>query len=120
MNVLKDREGEKYKDIKKQAKKVKKDIEAFRERVLGEDYNGPEYRMPEKQPLLTNAFYTSFYISGSNDMPGATQDRLLKQVKEHWAELMEKANAFYDKDWKEFKEAAEKIDFSPFVEKEEK
>ena len=118
LNALKDRKGDEFKDIKKQAGEMKKSIEAFRERVLGEDYNGPEYRMPEKQPLLTNAFFTSFYISGSNDMPGPTQERLLTQIKAHWAELMEKANAFYDKEWKEFKEAADKIDFSPFVEEE--
>ncbi|MCE7990716.1 MAG: hypothetical protein HEP71_01995 [Roseivirga sp.] len=116
LSAIRGRKGDEFKEIREKSEEMKKTIESFRERVLGEDYSGPEYRMPERAPLLNDAFFASFYISSSNEMPGATQDRLLSHARANWAELMEKATAFYDKEWKEYKEAADKLDFSPFIE----
>ena len=46
----------------------------------------------------------------------ATERQLIKQYKDAMNEAVGKVNAFFDKDWKDYKTSVENINISPFKE----
>ncbi|MFY0594441.1 MAG: hypothetical protein JXQ92_17505 [Roseivirga sp.] len=64
-------------------------------------------------PLRTRAFGLTRSISGSYDMPGRTQEMLMKQFQDQMDELKTKMDAWYAENWDAFLAEVKKVDFSP-------
>ncbi|WP_115900477.1 WD40/YVTN/BNR-like repeat-containing protein [Tenacibaculum gallaicum] len=56
------------------------------------------------------------YVNSRFGEQTSTEKQLIIQLKEALKPALEKTNAFFDKDWKEYKVKVEKIDLSPFKE----
>ncbi len=64
-------------------------------------------------PLQTRGFSLSRSVSGSYDMPGRTQEMLMKQFEDQMKEVQAKVDAWYGENWNAFLEEVKKVDFSP-------
>ena len=58
------------------------------------------------------------YLQSTLALPGATEERLMQQAKDKLRPAIEKVNAFFDTEWKAYREKMEKVDLSPFKEYE--
>lgn len=64
-------------------------------------------------PLRTRGSSLSRSVSGSYDMPGRTQEMLMKQFQDQMTELKTKMDAWYAANWDAYMEEVKKVDFSP-------
>ncbi|RKF02861.1 sortilin (neurotensin receptor 3) [Tenacibaculum lutimaris] len=70
-------------------------------------------------PTVTQRLGTAnWYVNSRFGEQTATEKQLINQFKGAFKEVIQKTNAFFDKDWKEYKVEVEKIDLSPFKETE--
>ena len=70
-------------------------------------------------PTVTQRLGTAnWYVNSRFGEQTATEKQLINQFKGAFKDAIEKTNAFFDKDWKEYKVEVEKIDLSPFKETE--
>ena len=54
------------------------------------------------------------YMGSSLQMPGPTEQRLMKQGQEKLAPWLEKVNSFYTNEWPKYEEHVKQTDLSPF------
>ncbi len=113
---MKKDDDEKYKEEIKLTGKVVKKIDSILAVYLGkEDKRQGITRNPEvnvMQRIGTANWYTGSRLGGIT----ATEERLIKQAKDALSDALTQTNAFFNKDWAEYKEKIEKVEISPFKE----
>ncbi|MCK8522915.1 hypothetical protein M0D21_15160 [Aquimarina sp. D1M17] len=109
----------KYKDQIKLSKEVSKKIDSVIAYYIGkEDKRQGITRNPEVTVMqrLGNA---GFYVGSRQNGLTSTENTLMKQAKDALKAALEKTNTFFNKEWKPYREAIEKLDISPFKETEQ-
>lgn len=118
LKQLKDRKGDAYDSLKKNSTAVKDSIKILVDELLGAE--------SEKQGIVRDPnpnimqFYSGvgMYMGSSLQMPGPTEQRLLKQGQEKLAPWLEKVNAFYKDEWPKYQEHVKQTNLSLFKETE--
>ncbi|OSY87982.1 hypothetical protein WH52_08075 [Tenacibaculum holothuriorum] len=104
----------KYKDAIKKSTQISKKIDTLINAYLGKvDKRQGITRNPEtnvSQRLGT----ARWYVGSRFGKQTATETRLINQFKEALEKAVNNTNAFFNKDWKEYREFIEKIQLSPF------
>jgi photosystem II stability/assembly factor-like uncharacterized protein len=103
-----------YKIALDKTKAIKDSIDAIFDFVLGkEDKRQGIVRETDRTPV--SAIETaSYYISNSFEPLNSTDQRVYKVADDLMAEVVKKVNAFYEKEWTDYRSAMEKIIISPF------
>lgn len=109
--ALQGKRGRDILTIRNRSNEVKKEMQALSALVgsgrrFGGGGNGPT-------PLQTRGFSLSRSVSGSYDMPGRTQEMLMKQFQDQLKEVQGKVEAWYSENWDAYMEEVKKVDFSP-------
>ncbi|NND63852.1 MAG: hypothetical protein HKN48_11750 [Flavobacteriaceae bacterium] len=115
---MKKLDDSKYKDEIKATGTVVKQIDSIIALYLGkEDKRQGITRNPE--PNVRTRLRTAGWYSGSrpNGLT-ATERRLMKQAKDEAQKALQATNAFFNKEWPEYRAKIEKVDLSPFKETE--
>jgi photosystem II stability/assembly factor-like uncharacterized protein len=111
---MKESKGDQYKDALEKTKVVKDSINALFDFILGkEDKRQGIVRQRDPTPVsyIGNA---SFYNGSSLEPLSATDERVYQFAKEQIAIVVKRVNAFYEKQWPEYRSAMEKVVISPF------
>jgi photosystem II stability/assembly factor-like uncharacterized protein len=108
--------GDQYKDALDKTKVVKDSIDSLFNFILGkEDKRQGIVREQDRTPA--SAIGTaSFYIGSSYEPVNATDQRVYKVAEDLIGQVMQKVNAFFEKQWPDYKSTMEKINISPFRE----
>lgn len=113
LEALKDKSGDQFTEIKERTKNVKSDLDELQSLIgstergfRGGDSDGPT-------PLLINIFTAMRSISGSNDMPGRTQEMLMNRVKNQKVEIEKKMESWYAENWNQYLSAVKVLNFNP-------
>ncbi len=113
---LKKKDKEAYKDDLKSGKELIKKIDSLIALYLGkEDKRQGITRNPEvtvMQRIGTANWYSGSRPAGMT----ATEERLLKQARDHFNSAIEKTNEFFVTEWAEYRSKMEGMDLSPFKE----
>ncbi len=115
---MKKLDSKKYKEQIKSTGTVVKKIDSIIALYLGkEDKRQGITRNPD--PTVNTRLGSARWYSGSrpNGMT-STEKRLMKQAKDELNEALQSTNAFFNKDWAEYRAIIEKEDLSPFKETE--
>ncbi|MFT4537358.1 MAG: hypothetical protein ACI9P5_004742, partial [Saprospiraceae bacterium] len=109
----KDKNG--FKDQLKNSNAIKDSLEALFIPLIGKDNSKKQgiNRSPVLN-ILNRIFIASSYMRSSLLPPGATENRLAEHAEKALNEHINIINAFFEKDWKTYREAMELIDLSPF------
>jgi photosystem II stability/assembly factor-like uncharacterized protein len=111
---MKDSKQDQYKDALEKTKVIKDSINALFDYILGkEDKRQGIIRQRDPTPVsyIGNA---RFYINSSLEPVSATDQRVFKFAEDKITELVNKVNAFYAKQWPEYRTMMEKVVISPF------
>jgi photosystem II stability/assembly factor-like uncharacterized protein len=111
---LKDQKGEEYKSYKDISKVMKDSINKLMDEFVGkEDDRQGIVRNPEQHvnSMIGNA---RRYIGGTFDMPGATQERAMKQMDDHMNPVIKRVNDFYTSSWADYRKKMETLNVSIF------
>jgi hypothetical protein len=93
---------------------VKDSINALFDYILGKE-DKRQGIVRQKDPTPVSYIGTaSYYIRSSMDPVSATDQRVFNFASEKINAVLNKVNAFYDKTWKEYRAAMEKVVISPF------
>ncbi|RSC93380.1 WD40/YVTN/BNR-like repeat-containing protein [Tenacibaculum singaporense] len=105
-----------YKESIKDSKDIIKKIDTLLAVYLGKvDKRQGITRNPEVN-IIQRLGTASRYVNSRFGEQTSTEKQLIIQFKEALKPALEKTNAFFNKDWKEYKTEVEKIDLSPFKE----
>ncbi len=109
--ALQGKRGRDVLTMRNRSNEVKKELQALTALVgsgrrFGGGGDGPT-------PLQTRGFSLSRSVSGSYDMPGRTQEMLMKQFEDQMKEVQAKVDAWYSENWNAYLEEVKKVDFSP-------
>ncbi|MDE1207189.1 WD40/YVTN/BNR-like repeat-containing protein [Tenacibaculum larymnensis] len=105
-----------YKEPIKNSKDIVKKIDTLLAVYLGKvDKRQGITRNPEMN-VTQRLGIASRYVNSRFGEQTSTEKQLIIQFKEALKPALEKTNAFFNKDWKEYKIEVEKIDLSPFKE----
>ncbi|AZJ35198.1 hypothetical protein [Tenacibaculum singaporense] len=105
-----------YKESIKNSKDIIKKIDTLLAVYLGKvDKRQGITRNPEVN-IMQRLGTASRYVNSRFGEQTSTEKQLIIQFKEALKPALEKTNAFFNKDWKEYKAEVEKIDLSPFKE----
>lgn len=105
-----------YKESIKNSKDIVTKIDTLLAIYLGKvDTRQGITRNPEAN-IVQRLGTASRYVNSRFGEQTSTEKQLIIQFKEALKSALEKTNAFFDKDWKEYKIEVEKIDLSPFKE----
>ncbi|MDO6675782.1 hypothetical protein Q4517_09490 [Tenacibaculum sp. 1_MG-2023] len=105
-----------YKESIKDSKDIVQKIDTLLAVYLGKvDKRQGITRNPEMN-VTQRLGIASRYVNSRFGEQTSTEKQLIIQFKEALKPALEKTNAFFDKDWKEYKIEVEKIDLSPFKE----
>lgn len=105
-----------YKKSIKSSKNIVKKIDTLLAVYLGKvDKRQGITRNPEMN-VTQRLGIANRYVNSRFGEQTSTEKQLIIQFKEALKPALEKTNAFFDKDWKEYKIEVEKIDLSPFKE----
>ncbi|MDX8553486.1 hypothetical protein MK851_07585 [Tenacibaculum sp. 1B UA] len=108
-----------YKESIKDSKDIVQKIDTLLAVYLGKvDKRQGITRNPEMN-VTQRLGIASRYVNSRFGEQTSTEKQLIIQFKEALKPALEKTNAFFDKDWKEYKIEVEKIDLSPFKETKE-
>ncbi|MEO1049654.1 MAG: hypothetical protein AAFX87_03490 [Bacteroidota bacterium] len=118
MKQLKGKEGEQYKALKEKNKAIKDSINALVDLMLGKEIKKQGITRSPDPSVVSRLGTASYYISSSLNVPGPTEERLVKQAMDKLKPILDKINAFYKNDWPAYKTEMEKADLSPFKEYE--
>ncbi|MEZ4873880.1 MAG: hypothetical protein R2793_00090 [Flavobacteriaceae bacterium] len=113
---MKKEDKEKYKDAIKESETVTKKIDSIISIYLGKE--------DKRQGITSDAYVTVMQRIGtanwySGSRPNgitATEERLMQQAKEALKEALQTTNAFFNKEWIDYKASMEKTALSPFKE----
>jgi photosystem II stability/assembly factor-like uncharacterized protein len=107
---------EKYKDEIKASKDIVKEIDKLVALFLGKvDRRQGITRNPEVT-INQRFFGARRYVGSRYGNQTATEKQLIKQYKDAMNDAISRVNAFFDKDWSEYKGKVENITISPFKE----
>ena len=110
------KDDKKYKDHIKASKDIVKEIDKLIAVFLGKvDRRQGITRNPEVT-VNQRFFGARRYVGSRYGNLTATERQLIKQYKDAMNEAIKNVNAFFDKDWKEYKSKVENINISPFKE----
>lgn len=99
-------------DLKKQGAELEKKIAALKERLRSkEDVQGIYDDPTVASSRLSMAMYE---IGGTYGQPNTNQDAAIAQAEKATGEGVANTNAFFENEWKAYKEKAGAINFSPF------
>jgi photosystem II stability/assembly factor-like uncharacterized protein len=113
---MKPLKGEEYQAMKSLSKVMKDSINQLMDEWVGkEDQRQGIVRNPE-QHVNTMIGNARRYISGTYDMPGPTQERVLSQLDEHLAPVVKRTHAFFTQQWADYKQKMAGLTISPFKE----
>jgi photosystem II stability/assembly factor-like uncharacterized protein len=116
LKELKDRKGDQYDSLKKSSKAVKDSIKSIIDELLGAKIKKQGIVRDPNPNIMQYYGNARRYMGSSLQMPGPTEERLLKQGQEKLAPWLEKVNAFYSNQWPKYQEHVNQTDLSPFKE----
>lgn len=111
---MKDSKQDQYKDALQKTKVVKDSINALFDYILGKEDKRQgiiRQRNPTPVSYIANA---RFYINSSLDPVSPTDQRVFKFAEDKITGVINKVNAFYEKQWPEYRSTMEKVVISPF------
>jgi hypothetical protein len=110
------KDDKKYKDHIKASKDIVKEIDKLMALFLGKvDRRQGITRNPEVT-IMQRYFNARRYVGSRYGNLTATERQLMKQYKDAMNDALQKINAFFDKDWKDYRTKVENINISPFKE----
>ncbi len=111
--ALQGKRGRDIAALRTRSNEVKKEMQALSKEIGGGGRGFRGGSPDEPTPLRSRALSLSRSVSGSYDMPGRTQEVLMKQFKDQLADLKSRMDDWYNGNWDAFLEEVKKIDFSP-------
>ena len=118
LKQLKERKGDAYDSLKKNSNAVKDSIKILVDELLGAESKKQGITSDPNTNIMQYYRGIGMYMGSSLQIPGPTEQRLLKQGQEKLAPWLEKVNAFYSDEWPKYQEHVSKTDLSPFKETE--
>ena len=118
LKQLKDRKGDEYDSLKKSSNAVKDSIKVLVDELLGAESKKQGIVRDPNPNIMQYYRGAGMYMGSSLQMPGPTEQRLLKQGQEKLAPWLEKVNAFYTDVWPKYEQHVKQTDLSPFKEVE--
>ena len=100
------------KELGKESKAMADSIKQLLNLILPD--NSKQGIVRDPNVLLYKIYSSSSYFSTINTAPNGTQEIVLAGFKADTEELLEKVNAFFDTEWKTFREKVEALELSPF------
>lgn len=99
----------------KTAKAMKDSLDILFVPLIGEDNSKKQGIIRSPVPNIAGRIGNASYYMGTSLLPpGDTENRLAEQAEKALNEHINKINEFFEKDWKTYREAMQKIDLSPF------
>ncbi|SED61848.1 Sortilin, neurotensin receptor 3 [Tenacibaculum sp. MAR_2010_89] len=113
---LKKEDKEKYKSEIKSSEKISKEITKLIDLYLGKkDKRQGIVRSPV--PNVSTRLWTAYsYVGSKFKNQTKTEERLVAQFENTLKEAIDKTNAFFNKEWSDYKQKVEKITITPFKE----
>jgi len=115
---MKAKDEEDFKELIKENKAVNDSISNLMDIFVGKDDKRQGITRDPDPFISTYFFRARRYLQSTLAMPGPTEERLMQQAKDKLKPAIEKVNAFFDTQWKAYREKMEKVDLSPFKEYE--
>ncbi|NJN42200.1 MAG: hypothetical protein HC811_08260 [Flammeovirgaceae bacterium] len=111
---IKELKRDELKEAGTKTKAMKDSVNALLDYMFGkEDERQGITRNPDPTPL-SYIFVAQSYIGSSNEPINETDRRVFKHAEDKVSEMITKVNAFYEKQWPEYKTFMEKQNISPF------
>jgi photosystem II stability/assembly factor-like uncharacterized protein len=113
-NIAKDLKGEdeKIKNLKKLCQTVQDSLKSMKEKAVAKE--GVQGIFRDSDLLFSRFFEVSGYLQSSNEAPNGNQKLIYNQVDADAKTYLNKINAFFDKDWRDFQKAVEDAKYSIF------
>lgn len=109
----KDKDG--FKELLEKTKATKDSIDQLFIPFLGQDNEGKQGIIGEKEPSITDRFGAARrYLGSTLNAPGATEKRMIDHAVSKMNEQLIKVDNFYSTQWLEIRNELEKIDLSLF------
>jgi len=112
---MKEKDKEQFKEEIKASKDLKDSLEALIVPFVGKDNSKKQGIIRSPKPDIGDRIGTASYYAGTSmEAPGATEKRLAEQAHTALTEQIEIVNAFFESEWKTYREKMEALDLSPF------
>ena len=115
-NELKELDEEKYKDQIKASKDIVKQIDSVIALYLGKEDKRQGITRNLEVTVMQRIGNASFYTGTRKTGLTATEKRLIEFAEDDLKKALEKTNAFFDDNWKTYREEIQKQEVSPFKE----
>jgi len=116
LKQLKDRKGDDYDSLKKNSEAVKDSIKTLVDELIGKESKKQGIVRSPEPNIMQYYGGAGRYMGSSLQMPGPTEQRLLKQGQEKLAPWLVKVNAFYAQIWPKYQDHVKQTNLSPFKE----
>ncbi|MBY0432592.1 MAG: hypothetical protein K2U26_00615, partial [Cyclobacteriaceae bacterium] len=111
---IKEAKRDDLKEAGEKTKAIKDSVNAVLDYILGkEDKRQGIVRSPDPTPV-SYIGTAQFFIGSSKDPVGTTDQRVFKQAEDQTRHVLDRVNAFYEKQWPAYRTAMEKVSISPF------
>ncbi len=104
---LKDMDKKQADSLRKMGKKMEDGIKSIREELNGKPQLKQGYGNVPQTTVNSTLNEARFYVLGKEVVPGAEADRLISYAENMVAEVLKKANQFFDGPWKQYRSLAE-------------
>ncbi len=113
---LSDLKDKKYADLIKKHDTISKKLDGYVDELLGKEDKRQGITRSTDPTVVSNLFTAYSYINDLIQLPGSTEKQLLENAINAFETYKATINAFYQKDWVEYKNEIEKLNLSLFKE----
>jgi hypothetical protein len=113
--ALQGKRGRDIQSLRNKSNELKEQLQKLSASIgrRGRGFGGGTNDASSGTPLQTRVANLSRFVSGSYDMPGRTQDMLMRQAKEQLVEVKDAFDIWYAENWDDYLELVKGVDFSP-------
>lgn len=113
---LSDLKDKKHADLIKKHDSITKKLDGFVDDLLGKEDKRQGITRSTDPTVVSNLFTAYSYINDLLELPGTTEKQLLENATNAFEAYKSNVNAFYQKEWIDFKTEVEKLNLSLFKE----
>jgi photosystem II stability/assembly factor-like uncharacterized protein len=104
---LQDMDKKQADTLRKLGKVMEDSLKSIREALNGKPQTKQGYGNVPQTTVMSVFFEARSYVMGKNTAPGPQEERLMKDAEDMVADVLQKANNFFDTRWKEYRALAE-------------
>ena len=93
--------------LRKLGKQMEESLKSIREALNGKPQLKQGYGNVPHTTVMSVFYEARSYVMGKNTAPGPQEDRLMTDAENMIADVLQKANSFFDTKWKEYRALAE-------------